>query len=76
MVGNNFSLREILGHTSLDMINHYLHSIGSQFTTKHSLICATGFQGLLEYLQRMRDQGNRSQLPSMVSVHGSVSLTQ
>jgi len=33
--GDIFSLREILGHTTLDMVNHYLHFTTSQITTQH-----------------------------------------
>ena len=33
--GDIFSLKEILGHTSLDMVNHYLHFTGAQITAMH-----------------------------------------
>lgn len=33
--GDIFSLREILGHTTLDMVNHYLHFTRSQLTAQH-----------------------------------------
>ena len=33
--GDIFSLREILGHTTLDMVNHYLHFTSSQITAQH-----------------------------------------
>ena len=33
--GDIFSLREILGHSSLDMVNHYLHFTSSQITDQH-----------------------------------------
>ena len=33
--GDIFSLREILGHTTLDMVNHYLHFTKSQLTAQH-----------------------------------------
>jgi len=33
--GDIFSLREILGHTTLDMVNHYLHFTNSQITDQH-----------------------------------------
>ena len=33
--GDIFSLKEILGHTSLDMVNHYLHFTSSQITDRH-----------------------------------------
>ncbi len=33
--GDIFSLREILGHTTLDMVNHYLHFTSSQITDQH-----------------------------------------
>ncbi|MFC1916575.1 tyrosine-type recombinase/integrase [Chloroflexota bacterium] len=33
--GDIFSLREILGHTTLDMVNHYLHFTNSQITAQH-----------------------------------------
>jgi len=33
--GDIFSLKEILGHTTLDMVNHYLHFTNSQITAQH-----------------------------------------
>jgi site-specific recombinase XerD len=33
--GDIFSLKEILGHTTLDMVNHYLHFTNSQITDQH-----------------------------------------
>jgi len=33
--GDIFSLREILGHTTLDMVNHYLHFTSAQITAQH-----------------------------------------
>jgi len=33
--GDIFSLREILGHTTLDMVNHYLHFTSAQITSQH-----------------------------------------
>jgi len=33
--GDIFSLKEILGHTTLDMVNHYLHFTSSQITSQH-----------------------------------------
>ena len=33
--GDIFSLKEILGHTTLDMVNHYLHFTGAQITAMH-----------------------------------------
>jgi site-specific recombinase XerD len=33
--GDIFSLREILGHTTLDMVNHYLHFTSSQIMERH-----------------------------------------
>ncbi len=33
--GDIFSLREILGHTTLDMVNHYLHFTSSQIIMQH-----------------------------------------
>ncbi|MFC1904771.1 tyrosine-type recombinase/integrase [Chloroflexota bacterium] len=33
--GDIFSLKEILGHTTLDMVNHYLHFTSAQITAQH-----------------------------------------
>jgi site-specific recombinase XerD len=33
--GDIFSLKEILGHSSLDMVNHYLHFTTSQIAAQH-----------------------------------------
>ena len=33
--GDIFSLREILGHTTLEIVNHYLHFTSSQITMQH-----------------------------------------
>jgi len=33
--GDIFSLREILGHTTMEMVNHYLHFTRSQLTAQH-----------------------------------------
>ena len=33
--GDIFSLREILGHTTFKMVNHYLHFTSSQITAQH-----------------------------------------
>ncbi len=33
--GDMFSLREILGHTTLEMVNHYLHFTSAQITEQH-----------------------------------------
>ena len=33
--GDIFSLKEILGHTTLDMVSHYLHFTRSQLTAQH-----------------------------------------
>ncbi len=33
--GDIFSLKEILGHTTLAMVSHYLHFTSSQITDKH-----------------------------------------
>jgi site-specific recombinase XerD len=33
--GDIFSLREILGHTTFEMVNHYLHFTSSQITEQH-----------------------------------------
>lgn len=33
--GDIFSLKEILGHTTLDMVNHYLHFTSSQIVAQH-----------------------------------------
>ena len=33
--GDIFSLKTILGHTSFDMVNHYLHFTSSQITAQH-----------------------------------------
>lgn len=33
--GDIFSLREILGHTTFEMVNHYLHFTRSQITAQH-----------------------------------------
>ncbi|MFC1966014.1 tyrosine-type recombinase/integrase [Chloroflexota bacterium] len=33
--GDIFPLREIIGHTTLEMVNHYLHFTSSQITAQH-----------------------------------------
>jgi site-specific recombinase XerD len=33
--GDIFSLKEILGHTTFEMVNHYLHFTSSQITSQH-----------------------------------------
>jgi site-specific recombinase XerD len=33
--GDIFSLKEILGHTTLDMVNHYLHFTSAQIIVQH-----------------------------------------
>ena len=33
--GDISSLREILGHTTLEMVNHYLHFTSAQITEQH-----------------------------------------
>ncbi|MCK4794503.1 MAG: tyrosine-type recombinase/integrase, partial [Desulfobacteraceae bacterium] len=33
--GDIFSLREILGHTTLEMVNHYVHFTSAQITAQH-----------------------------------------
>jgi integrase/recombinase XerD len=33
--GGIFSLKEILGHTTLEMVNHYLHFTRAQITAQH-----------------------------------------
>jgi len=33
--GDIFSLKEIVGHTTLDMVSHYLHFTSSQITDQH-----------------------------------------
>jgi len=33
--GDIFSLKEILGHTTLEMVNHYLHFASAQITDQH-----------------------------------------
>ena len=33
--GDIFSLKEILGHTTFEMVNHYLHFTSSQITAQH-----------------------------------------
>jgi len=35
--GDIFSLKEILGHTTLDMVNHYLHFTSAQITALHRM---------------------------------------
>jgi site-specific recombinase XerD len=35
--GDIFSLRNILGHSTLDMVNHYLHFTNAQITAQHRI---------------------------------------
>ncbi|MBA7513936.1 Tyrosine recombinase XerD [subsurface metagenome] len=47
--GDIFSLREILGHTTLDMVNHYLHFTSPQITAQHHKYSP---------MDRMQEKGN------------------
>ncbi len=53
--GDIFSLREILGHSTLDMVNHYLHFTSSQITDRHRKYSP------MDRLQGLAEEPNRTQ---------------
>ena len=59
--GDIFSLREILGHTTLDMVNHYLHFTSSQITDQHHKYSP------MDKLQREAEEGKKQSLSSSLT---------
>lgn len=59
--GDIFSLREILGHTTLEMVNHYLHFTSSQITDQHHKYSP------MDKLQRELEEGKKKNLLSSLT---------
>jgi len=59
--GDIFSLREILGHTTLDMVNHYLHFTSSQITAQHRKYSP------MDKLQKETEEGKKESLLTSVT---------
>ena len=58
--GDIFSLREIMGHSTLEMVNHYLHFTNSQITAQHHKYSP------MDRLQNIAGDTNHNELPSVV----------